>query len=251
MPAAATIGLLHGMSGVATVDYYRRLNRGVNELRGGHAAADLLLASVDFADVEAFVHEERWAQAGRYLAERARRLEAAGAAFVLLGSNTMHRVAPTIEAALTVPFVHIVDPVADAARARGLARLGLLGTRATMEDPRYAARFGLELLVPPLAQRQRIDDITFDELVHDRFPEWARRAFVDAVEALVARGAQAIVLGCTEFGLLVRPADVPGTVLLDSTALHVERAVRLSLGLDPLASVGASPRDGPEATPAP
>lgn len=233
----AIIGLLHGMSSVATGDYYRRINDGVNARLGGHERPQLLLWSVNFGDIERFVHEEAWDEAGAYLADRARRLEAAGAEFLMCGSNTMHQVAPAIEAAINVPFVHIVDVLADAAAQMGAQTLGLLGTRATMESHAYRDRLaqrGLGLIVPEEDDRALIDQITFGELTSNVFTDRSRQVFVAAILALAARGADVVVLGCTEFGLLVHADDVPGIPLLDTTALHVERAIELAVGARPL-----------------
>lgn len=232
-----TIGLLHGMSSVATGDYYRRINDGVNARLGGHERPQLLLWSVNFADIERFVHDGAWEEAGAYLADRARRLQDAGADFLMCGSNTMHRVAPAIEAATTVPLVHVVDVLADAAEHLGARTLGLLGTRATMESDAYRdrlARRGLDLLVPGGDERAVIDAITFGELTANVFTDASRQVFVAAARALAARGADAVVLGCTEFGLLLHEDDVPGVPLLDTTTLHVQRAVELAVGARPL-----------------
>ncbi len=232
-----TIGLLHGMSSVATGDYYRRINDGVNVRLGGHERPQLLLWSVNFGDIERFVHDGAWNEAGAYLAERAQRLQAAGADFLMCGSNTMHQVAPAIEAATTVPFVHIVDVLADAAELIGARTLGLLGTRATMESDAYRERLaerGLRLLVPDEQERALIDQITFEELTQNVFTDSSRNVFMAATFALVARGADVVVLGCTEFGLLMHEDDVPGIPLLDTTALHVQRAIELAIGARPL-----------------
>ena len=232
-----TIGLLHGMSSVATGDYYRRINDGVNARLGGHERPQLLLWSVNFGDIERFVHDEAWDEAGAYLAERAQRLQAAGADFLMCGSNTMHQVAPAIEAATTVPFVHIVDVLADAAQHLGARTLGLLGTRATMESQAYREKLAqreLSLLVPDQDERALIDRITFEELTQNVFTDNSRQVFIAAAGALVARGADVVVLGCTEFGLLMHQDDMPGVPLLDTSVLHVERAVELAIGARPL-----------------
>ena len=227
-----TIGLLHGMSSVATGDYYRRINDRVNEVLGGHERAQLLLWSVNFGDIERFVRGDRWDEAAVYLVERARRLEAAGADFLLCGSNTMHRVAPAIEAAVSVPFLHIVDAVADGARAVGARTLGVLGTLPTMEAAFYGERLdrhGIRRVVPSEADRHLLDRIIFDELTRHDFRPDSRREYVRVIRSLAAAGADAVVLGCTEIGLLVTQDDVPEVPLLDSTVLHVDRAVALAV----------------------
>jgi aspartate racemase len=227
-----TIGLLHGMSSVATGDYYRKINDRVNGVLGGHERPELLLYSVNFGDIERFVRGERWSDAADYLTDRAMRLQAAGADFVVCGSNTMHRVAPALEAALDVPFVHIVDVVADAALQQDVQVLGVLGTRPVMEADFYRERLagrGIEMLTPPAADRTLVDEVIFDELTQHTFRAESREEYLRVVRELADRGAQAVLLGCTEICLLVQPGDVPGIALLDSTELHVDRVVQLAL----------------------
>jgi aspartate racemase len=236
-----TIGVLGGMSSAASAEYYRLINEGVNAHRGGHAAAEVVMYSVDFAVIEGFIHHEQWDQAAEYLAERARRLERAGAEFLVMATNTMHHVAAQIQAAVDIPLIHIVDPTADAATADGAGTLGLLGTAPVMEAAFYRARFadfGFEVLVPPEPDRALVHRVIFGELTHGVIDDHSRQEYLRIIGDLVARGAQGIVLGCTEIGLLVAAKDMPGTVLYDTTALHVERAVRISLGLHPLIAVG-------------
>jgi len=227
-----TIGVLGGMSSVASGEYYRLLNEGVNARLGGHSAAEIVLYSVDFAVMEQFIRDEAWQAAGEYLALRAAALERAGAEVVLLATNTFHRVAPQIEAALGVPFVHIVDVTADAAQADGVSTVGLLGTAPVMEAAFYRDRFaghGIAVLVPPATDRAVVHRVIFDELTHGVVSPASREQYVRIMADLVARGAQAVVLGCTEISLLVGPDDLPGTTLYDTTALHVARAVELAL----------------------
>lgn len=231
--AVQVIGVLGGMSSVASAEYYRRLNEGVNAVRGGHAAAEVLLYSVDFAVIEACIREQRWDDAASYLIERAVRVERAGADFLLMATNTLHRVAPQVEAAVSIPFVHIVDVTADAARARGAGTLGLLGTTPVMEAEFYRARFAehdIDVLVPEPADRRLVHQVIFGELTRGVLREESREHYVRIMRGLLERGAQGVVLGCTEISLLVGPQDLPETVLYDTTALHVERAVRLAVG---------------------
>ena len=238
-----TIGVLGGMSSVASAEYYRRINEGVNELRGGHAAAEVVLYSVDFAVIEGFIHDEQWDEAAKYLAERARRLQCAGAEFLILATNTMHRVAAELQDAVGVPLIHIIDPTAEAATADGANTLGLLGTAPVMEADFYRARladFGFEVLVPAEQDRAIVHRVIFEELTHGIVVDHSRQEYLRIIGDLVARGAQGIVLGCTEISLLVASQDVPDTVLYDTTALHVERAVRISLGLHSLTTDPAS-----------
>lgn len=224
-----TIGLLHGMSSIATADYYRRINDRVNERLGGHERASMLIASVNFGDIERFVRAGAWSEAGDYLAGHALALERAGAAFIACGSNTMHRVAPAVEAAISVPFLHMVDVLGAAARERGLRTLGVLGTLPVMEGDFYRDRLGLDMLVPAAADRALVDHIIFDELTKEIFTDDSRNSYLRIMADLAARGADAIVLGCTEIVQLVRPEDFPDLPLLDTTALHVEAIVDASL----------------------
>jgi len=231
------VGVLGGMSSVASAEYYRRLNEGVNAHLGGHAAAELLLYSVDFAVIEACVRAERWDQAADYLVERARRLERGGAEFLVLATNTMHRVAPEIEAAVSIPLVHIVDVTADAALAAGANRLGLLGTAPVMQADFYRSRFaarGIEVLVPNRPDQSVVHDVIFEELTRGRLEDASRKEYLRIMRELADRGAEGIVLGCTEISLLISPVDLPDVALYDTTALHVDRAVQLALGLQAL-----------------
>lgn len=230
---ARTAGVLGGMSSQSTVEYYRRLDAGVNDRLGGHAAADLLIRSVNFGVVERLIHAERWDEAGDLLAEAARGLEAGGADFVVMATNTMHRVAPAITDALSVPFVHIVDVAARAIRAAGLDTVGVLGTRATMEGAFYRDRLadhGVSVVVPDAEARTEVDRVVFEELTRGVVRDDSRESYLAVVDDLVAAGAEGVVLGCTEIELLVEQGDRPETPLFDTTALHVERAVELSMG---------------------
>ena len=232
-----TIGVLGGMSSVASAEYYRRINEGVNAQLGGHSAAELLLYSVDFGVIEGFIRDERWDQAAEYLGERAQRLERAGAEFLILATNTMHRVADELQNAIGIPLVHIVDATADAAAADGASTLGVLGTKPVMEADFYRKRFadkGFEILVPAERDRDLVHRVIFEELTRGVIDDHSREEYLRIMGDLVTRGAQGIVLGCTEISLHVAAEDMPGTVLYDTTALHVARAVRISLGLHPL-----------------
>ena len=173
-----TIGVLGGMSSVASAEYYRRINEGINKHRGGHAAAEVVLYSVDFAVIEGFIRDEQWDQAARYLAERARRLQRAGAEFLVLATNTMHRVAEELQHAIGIPLIHIVDPTADAATADGVNTVGLLGTAPVMEADFYRARFaglGFEVLVPAERDRAIVHRVIFEELTHGIVEDHSRQ----------------------------------------------------------------------------
>ncbi|MEF8788598.1 MAG: aspartate/glutamate racemase family protein [Haloarculaceae archaeon] len=228
-----TVGVLGGMSSQSTIEYYRLLDEGINDARGGHSASDLLIRSVDFGDVERFIRTEQWERAGEYLADAARDLEAGGAEFVLMATNTMHRVAPAIERALSVPFVHIVDVTADAVSAAGLDTVGVLGTDAVMTGGFYRDRFaehGIDVVVPGPSDREVVDEIVFEELTKGEIREESRSTYLRVIDDLTDAGAQGVVLGCTEIDLLIDQADRPNVPMFDTTALHVERAVEYSLG---------------------
>ena len=225
------IGLIGGMSWESTALYYRLLNQGAAARLGGLHSADLVLASVDFAPIARLQADGRWDEAGGVLAERARHLEAAGAELLVLCTNTMHQVAPAIEAAVTVPLLHIIDVTAAAAREAGLRRLGLLATGFTMGQPFYRDRLAthdLDAIVPDAAGRELVHRIIYDELCRGVITEDSRRRVRAVVEDLVARGADGIILGCTEIELLVGPADSPVPVL-PTTALHAAAALDAAL----------------------
>ena len=227
-----TIGILGGMSSASTVEYYRGIDEGVNRALGGHAAGDLLIRSVNFADIETFIREERWPEAGAYLADAARDLAAGGADFVVMATNTMHRVAPQISDAIPVPFVHIVDATADAVLDAGLDTVGVLGTAVTMAEPFYRERFaaqGVDVVVPDEQHHEEIDRVVFEELTRGEVRDESREYYLDRIDDLVDAGAEGVVLGCTEIELLVDQSDRPETPLFDTTAIHVERAVEHSL----------------------
>jgi aspartate racemase len=227
-----TIGLLGGMSWESTVPYYRVINETVKARLGGLHSAKLLLYSVDFAEIERLQHDDRWDEAGALLADAARRLEAAGADFLVLCTNTMHKIAPAIEAAVAMPLLHIADPTGEAIRAAGCATVGLLGTRFTMEEAFYRERLRdrhrLEVLVPPAPERETVHRVIYEELCLGRIVPASREAYRRVIAGLVARGAQGIVLGCTEITLLVGPDDA-AVPLFDTTALHARRAATLAL----------------------
>jgi aspartate racemase len=235
-----TLGLIGGMSWESTAEYYRLLNRGVARRLGGLHSAPLLLHSVDFAVVASLQERGDWTAAGALLADAARGLERAGAEALLLCTNTMHHVADAIEAAVGIPLLHIVDSTGAALHSAGITRAGLLGTRYTMELPfwseRLRARFGIELLVPAADDRGTVHRVIFDELVRGTISDTSRTDFVRVIERLAASGAEAVVLGCTEIGLLIRPGDAP-VPTFDTTALHVEAALEFALSPTPRASI--------------
>jgi len=227
-----TIGLIGGMSWESTVSYYRLINEAVKSRLGGLHSARLILYSVDFHDVERLQQAGDWEAAGALLAGAARTLEEAGAELLVLCTNTMHKVAAPIEAATTIPLLHIADPTAEAIRRAGHATVGLLGTRFTMEQPFYRDRlregYGLRVLIPEAEDREAVHRIIFDELCLGKVLPESRSVFRGILGRLAAQGAGAIILGCTEISLLVAAEDsrVP---LFDTTALHAEAAVAAAL----------------------
>jgi aspartate racemase len=226
------IGLLGGMSAESSAVYYRLVNEAVRERLGGLHSADCVLRSVDFADVEELQRTGDWDAAGRLLAGEALTLERAGCELVVICTNTMHKVADVVQAALAVPLVHIADATADAVRAAGLRRVGLLATAYTMEQDFYVGRLrerhGLDVLVPEADDRALVHAVIYDELCRGIVRDASRAAYREVIARLADRGAEAVLLGCTEIDLLIGPADSPLPVF-DTTALHARRAVELAL----------------------
>lgn len=227
------IGLLGGMSWESSVSYYQALNRGVRARLGGLHSARVLLNSVDFAEIERLQHIGDWPATARLLSVAARDLQAGGADFLLIGTNTMHKVAPEIEAAIDIPLLHIADATAKQLVADGVTRVGLLGTRFTMEQEFYKGRletlFGLEVLVPQAAERERVHRIIYDELCLGQILAPSRAEYLAIIAGLAEAGAQAVILGCTEIALLVGDARA-AVPLYDTTAIHAEAAVAWALG---------------------
>jgi aspartate racemase len=227
-----TIGLVGGMSWESSAEYYRLLNEGVKARLGGLHSARLVLHSVDFAPVEAMQREGRWDEAGDLLREAVRGLEAAGADFVVLCANTMHKVADRMMSGARIPLLHIADAAGEAVRAAGLDTVGLLGTRYTMEEAFYRerleARHGLRVLVPEAEDREAINRIIFEELVLGVVSPASRARFLEVADRLARAGARGIVSGCTEFGLLVPPDEGP-LPIFDTARLHVKAALELAL----------------------
>lgn len=227
-----TIGLIGGLSWESSAGYYRLLNEGVRARLGGLHSASVVMVSVDFAPVEAMQRADDWQAAGAALADAARRVEAAGADFLLIGANTMHLVADAVEDAVSIPLLHIADAAGERARSHGWRRVGLLGTRFTMERDFYRARlaerFGLEVLVPGAADRELVDRVIYEELCLGKLRDASRREYARIIGELAEAGAEAVILGCTEIGLLVGPDDA-AVPLLDTAAVHAEAAVARAL----------------------
>jgi aspartate racemase len=227
------IGLLGGMSWESSAEYYRLVNEATRQRLGGLHSADCLLRSVDFADVEQLQRAGSWEEAGALLAGEARALVRAGAELLMLCTNTMHKVADAIAGAVDVPFVHIADTTADAVRAAGIGRVGLFATAYTMEQDFYVGRLrdqhGLDVLVPEAADRRIVHDVIYDELCVGVVAPESREEYRRIMRELAGRGAEGILLGCTEIDLLVTQDDSPVPVF-DTTRLHAQRAVNLALG---------------------
>jgi aspartate racemase len=227
-----TIGVIGGMSWESSAEYYRLLNRHAKARLGGHHNARSLLLTVDFASIEANQRAGDWQALGEQMADAARRLERGGADLVILATNTMHRVCESIEQAIKVPFLHIADPTGAALRAAGVERVGLLGTRYTMEQTFYTGRlrerYGLDTLVPDDGERAEVHRIIYDELCHGSVGDASRKVYQRVIEHLAERGAQAVILGCTEITLLIKPEDSVLPVF-DTTALHAQAAVEWAI----------------------
>ena len=227
------IGLIGGMSWKSSAEYYRLINEGARDRLGGLHSARCLMWSFDFADVEVLQRTDRWREAAALMVDAAQRLERGGADFLVIATNTMHIAAPEIEAAINLPLLHIADPTAERIKAAGLRRVALLGTAFTMERDFYkgrlAERHGLEVLVPDAPDRATVHRIIYEELVQGRILDASRQTYRAVIQRLVARGAEAVILGCTEIMLLVRPEDSP-VPLYDTTFLHAEAAVARALG---------------------
>ena len=226
-----TIGLIGGMSWESTASYYRLINQAVQARLGGLHSAPLILHSVDFAGIEQLQRAGDWDAAGAQLAQAARGLQAAGAQALLICANTMHKVAPAIEAAVQIPLLHVVDAAAAAARRAGVRRVGLLGTRFTMEQPFYVERLqqqGLTVLLPDADDRAMVHRVIYEELCQGRLLARSRDDYRRVMAALVAQGAAGIILGCTEIALLVGAGDA-AVPLFDTTELHAQAAVDWAL----------------------
>jgi aspartate racemase len=239
------IGLLGGMSWESSAEYYRLINEMTRQRLGGLHSADCVLRSVDFAEIEALQRLDAWPEAGERLASEARILEAAGSELLVLCTNTMHKVADVVSSAVEIPLLHIADATADAVCAAGLSTVGLIATAYTMEQDFYVGRLrhthGLDVLVPSSDERRLVHDVIYDELCVGVISDGSRFAYRSVIANLVRRGAEGILLGCTEIGLLIGPADADVPVF-DTTILHAQRAVELALAPDAAPTPGFDPR---------
>jgi aspartate racemase len=232
VPRQAVIGLIGGMSWESSAEYYRIINREIRERLGGVHSARSLMWSVDFGEIERLQHHGEWDRLAEEMKDAARGLERGGADFLVLCTNTMHRTADEIAGAVAIPLLHIADPTAAAIRASGFERVGLLGTAFTMEHDFYKGRLrrthGLEVLVPDSEDRRIVHDIIYRELVAGQILPASRQVYREIINRLVARGAQAVILGCTEIMLLVSDSD-SAAPLFDTTRLHALAAVERAL----------------------
>lgn len=228
-----TIGMLGGMSWESTASYYKAINESVRHKLGGLHSAKICMYSVDFNEIERLQHQGKWAETAKILSKAASRIESGGADFLLICTNTMHKVAPEIESSISIPILHIADATAKKLVSDGIKKVGLLGTRFTMEQDFYKQRiidrFGVEVIVPNTDEQTVIHDIIYNELCLGIIKQNSRNQYLEIINGLYQQGAEAIILGCTEIALLVQQehTDIP---LYDTTAIHAEEAVLLSLG---------------------
>ncbi|BCI69952.1 aspartate racemase family protein [Sphingomonas sp. S17] len=226
------IGLIGGMSWESSAEYYRIINQGVRDHLGPTASAPCLLWSFNFAEIEALQHAGDWEGLTQRMTDAARRLEAGGAEVLLICTNTMHRMAPAVQAAIGIPLLHIADPTAAAIKAAGFQKVALLGTAFTMEHDFYKGRLerqhGLNVIIPDAQDRALVHRIIYDELVAGQINAQSREAFRQIIDRMITEGAEAVILGCTEIMLLVRQED-SAVPLFDTTALHAQAAIEAAL----------------------
>lgn len=227
-----TIGMLGGMSWESTTSYYKAINELVREKLGGLHSAKICMFSIDFDEIEKLQHQGRWSETAEILSDAAQKIEAGGADFLLICTNTMHKVAPQIEASISIPILHIADATGQKLLTDGIKKVGLLGTRFTMEQDFYKQRvtdnFGIDVVVPSPAEQTIVHDIIYNELCLGEIKESSRKQYIDIIHKLHQQGAEAIILGCTEIALLVQQqqTDIP---LYDATAIHAQAAVLKAL----------------------
>jgi len=227
-----TIGMLGGMSWESTASYYKALNEGVKAVLGGLHSAKIFLYSVDFDEIEKLQHQGNWAETADILSNAAKSLEQAGADFLMICTNTMHKVAPDIEANIGIPILHIADATAQELVANGISKVGLLGTRFTMEQDFYKGRlsdkFGIDVLVPNKEDQTVVHDIIYNELCLGVIKDQSKKNYLTIIEKLYEQGAQAVILGCTEIALLIKQNDTQ-VRLYDTTEIHAQHGVKLAL----------------------
>ncbi|MEH6627409.1 MAG: aspartate/glutamate racemase family protein [Motiliproteus sp.] len=227
-----TIGLLGGMSWESTAGYYREINEGVKQSLGGLHSAQIVLHSVDFDPIEKLQHQGDWAGTADILCKAAESVEAAGADFLLICTNTMHKVAPQIEQRINIPLLHIADATAEVLLQHGINKVGLLGTAFTMEQQFYRGRltdhYGLEVIVPGESDRKRVHEVIYNELCLGQIQPSSKQDYLRILQDLAAAGAEAVILGCTEIGMLISQPET-SIKLFDTTAIHAAKAVEWAL----------------------
>jgi len=227
-----TIGLIGGMSWESTVGYYQAINKGIKNSLGGLHSAKIALYSVDFDPIEKLQHEGDWEGTAKILTDAAKNVQSAGADFLLICTNTMHKVAPQIEADINIPILHIADATAEVLVNKGIKTVGLLGTAFTMEQNFYKGRlsenYGLTVLVPEQADRTIVHNVIYQELCLGKVQSDSKLEYIRIIESLASQGAEAVILGCTEIGMLVTQADTK-IELLDTTAIHAKKAVEYAI----------------------
>jgi aspartate racemase len=227
-----TIGLIGGMSWESSAEYYKVINEGVRDRLGGLHSAKSLMFSFDFADIEELQHHGKWGDATQLMVAAAQDLERGGADLIIITTNTMHKMADAVEAAVKIPLVHIADPTAEALKIRNIKKVALLGTKYTMEQDFYKGRlvnkFGFDVITPLDSERKLVNEIIYDELCLGEIKAESRSKYVEIIGNLQKRGAEAVILGCTEIGLLIKQSDVDLPVF-DTTKIHAEAAVSFAL----------------------
>ena len=227
-----TIGLIGGMSWESTLSYYQTINLGVKERLGGLHSAKLVMVSVDFSEIEKMQHAGDWAATAEVLIQAAKNLEVAGADGFIICTNTMHKVAEQVAAEVGIPLLHIADATAEVLKRNGLSRVGLLGTRFTMEQEFYKNRLiqnAVDVLIPDQQQRHLVHSVIYQELCLGNIKPESKKAYLEIVQSLASRGAEAVILGCTEIGLLIQQVDTT-VALYDTTKIHAQAAVEFMLG---------------------
>jgi len=227
-----TIGLIGGMSWESSLEYYRIINEQIKEKLGGLHSAKSLMYSVDFDEIEKLQHQGNWKDATKLMIDAAKRLEMGGADFIVICTNTMHKMADEVQRNIKIPLLHIADATAEKIKAKGLKKVGLLGTKFTMEEDFYKGRlikkYGLDVLIPNENDRQIVHDVIYQELCLGKINHSSKKQFIRIINNLVKDGAEAVILGCTEIPLLVQQKDVK-VLLFDTTRIHAETAVEYSL----------------------
>lgn len=228
-----TIGILGGMSNQATAEYYRMINQLVNERLGDWEIAETLIQGVNFGNIEYYVRNGLWQEARKYLDDKAKGLELGGADMLICVSNTMHCVLDNIDSVLNIPFIHISDPTGEAIQRAGFTTVGLLGTKPVMQasfiKDRFKQKFDIDVISPEEGDQVVVDSIIFDELVKGQIKQSSKHRYINICRGLSAKGAQAIILGCTEIFLLLKPEDLPDIPLFNTTELHAKAAVEFAL----------------------